>query len=41
MPVSSRICIEGLGHLYAFDDDFDAVEDLHRLDTATNPYDPN
>jgi predicted nucleic acid-binding protein len=32
---------EGLGYLYAFDDDFDAVEDVYRLDTATNPYDPN
>ena len=31
---------EGLGYLYAFDDDFDAVEDIYRLDTATNPYDP-
>ncbi|AAG20837.1 MULTISPECIES: PIN domain-containing protein [Halobacterium] len=29
---------EGLGHLYAFDDDFDAVEDIYRLGTATNPY---
>lgn len=32
---------EGLGYLYALDDDFDAVEDVYRLDTATNPYDPN
>jgi len=32
---------EGLGYLYAFDDDFDATEDVYRLDTATNPYDPN
>jgi predicted nucleic acid-binding protein len=31
---------EGLGYLYAFDDDFDAVEDVYRLDTATNPYRP-
>lgn len=31
---------EGLGYLYAFDDDFDALEDVYRLDTATNPYDP-
>jgi len=31
---------EGLGYLYAFDDDFDAVEDLYRLDTATDPYGP-
>src|SRR6056297_247862 len=32
---------EGLGYLYAFDDDFDAVEDVYRLETATNPYNPN
>jgi len=32
---------EGLGYLYAFDDDFDAAKDVYRLDTATNPYDPN
>jgi predicted nucleic acid-binding protein len=31
---------EGLGYLYAFDDDFDAAEDIYRLDTATNPYHP-
>jgi predicted nucleic acid-binding protein len=31
---------EGLGYLYAFDDDFDVVEDVYRLETATNPYDP-
>ena len=27
-------------YLYALDDDFDAVEDVYRLDTATNPYSP-
>ena len=32
---------EGLGYLYAFDDDFDAAEDVYRLDTATNPYQPD
>ena len=32
---------EGLGYLYAFDDDFDAVADVYRLDTATNPCDPD
>lgn len=32
--------IEGLGYLYAFDDDFDACEDVYRLTTPTNPYDP-
>lgn len=31
---------EGLGYLYAFDDNFDVVDDVYRLDTATNPYDP-
>jgi predicted nucleic acid-binding protein len=31
---------EGLDYLYAFDDDFDAVGDCTRLDTATNPYEP-
>jgi len=31
---------EGLGYLYAFDDDFDAAEDVSRLNTAINPYDP-
>ncbi len=29
---------EGLGYLYAFDDDFDATSDVYRLDTAINPY---
>lgn len=31
---------EGLGYLYAFDDDFDVAADVYRLDAATNPYDP-
>lgn len=31
---------QGLGYLYAFDSDFDAVEDVYRLDTAANPYQP-
>ncbi|WP_135828102.1 PIN domain-containing protein [Halorussus halobius] len=31
---------EGLGYLYAFDDDFDVAPDLYRLDAATNPDDP-
>jgi predicted nucleic acid-binding protein len=31
---------EGLGYLYAFDDDFDAADDIYRLDTATDPYQP-
>jgi len=31
---------EGLGYLYAFDDDFDAAENVSRLDVATNPYQP-
>jgi predicted nucleic acid-binding protein len=33
--------IKGLRYLYAFDDDFDAAEDVSRLDTATNPYRPD
>ena len=32
---------EGLGYLYAFDDDFDAVDDIYRLDMPTNPYQPD
>ncbi|MFP9062509.1 PIN domain-containing protein [Natrialbaceae archaeon A-chndr2] len=32
---------EGLGYLYAFDDDFDAAEEVYCLTTATNPYDPS
>ena len=32
---------EGLGYLYAFDDDFDVASDIDRLDTATNPYKPD
>jgi predicted nucleic acid-binding protein len=31
---------EGLGYLYAFDDDFDVASDIYPLDTATNPYQP-
>ncbi|WEL18246.1 PIN domain containing protein [Halorhabdus sp. SVX81] len=30
----------GRQYLYAFDDDFDAAEDISRLDTANNPYQP-
>jgi len=32
---------EGLEYLYAFDDDFDSAADIYRLDTKTNPYDPD
>jgi len=32
--------VEGLGYLYAFDDDFDVAEDVYRLETAINPYKP-
>ncbi|ELZ43419.1 PilT protein domain protein [Halorubrum coriense DSM 10284] len=39
--IIAYIQTEGLGCLYAFDDDFDAVEDVYRLDTATNQYDPS
>ncbi|MDB2272280.1 PIN domain-containing protein [Halorubrum ezzemoulense] len=38
--VVAYIQAEGLGYLYAFDDDFDAAADVDRLDTATNPYRP-
>jgi len=31
---------EGLGYLYAFDDDFDGIDGIYRLDTPTNPYEP-
>ena len=27
-------------YLYAFDDDFDVADDVRRLETATNPFDP-
>jgi len=30
----------GRQYLYAFDDGFDAAEDISRLDTANNPYQP-
>jgi hypothetical protein len=32
--------VEDLDYLYAFDDDFDAAEDVSRLGTAANPYRP-
>jgi predicted nucleic acid-binding protein len=32
--------VEGLGYLYSFDDDFDAAGEVYRLETATNPYQP-
>ncbi|SHG39423.1 type II toxin-antitoxin system VapC family toxin [Halobaculum gomorrense] len=31
----------GLGYLYAFDDDFDGIDDVYRLDSATDPYRPD
>ena len=31
---------EGLGYLYAFDDDFDAAVGVYRLDSITDPYRP-
>ena len=31
---------EGLGYLYAFADYFDVADDVYRLDSATNPYEP-
>ncbi|MFB6140961.1 MAG: PIN domain-containing protein [Halosimplex sp.] len=39
--IVAYIQTEGLGYLYAFDDDFDRVDDVVRLDTPTDPYDPN
>jgi predicted nucleic acid-binding protein len=38
--IAAYMQTEGLDYLYALDDDFDAVDDVTRLDTATNPYDP-
>lgn len=32
---------EGIGYLYAFDAGFDAVDDVYRLDTPSNPFDPS
>ncbi len=31
----------GLGYLYAFDDDFDALDGVYRLETATDPHSPD
>ncbi|WP_254542903.1 PIN domain-containing protein [Halomarina pelagica] len=31
---------KGLGYLYAFDDDFDGIADVYRIDVPTDPYDP-
>lgn len=39
--IVSYMQTEGLGYLYAFDDDFDTIDDVYRLDTATNPYEPS
>jgi predicted nucleic acid-binding protein len=38
--IAAYIETTSLDYLYAFDDDFDAAETLTRLDTATNPYEP-
>ncbi len=38
--IVSYMYTEGLAYLYSFDDDFDAAEDVYRLDTVTNPYEP-
>lgn len=38
--IVSYMQTEGLGYLYAYDDDFDAAADIYRLDTPTNPYAP-
>jgi len=29
---------EGIEYIYSFDDDFDAVDGVTRLNTATNPF---
>lgn len=39
--ITAYMHTEGLGYLYSFDDDFDAIDDIYRLDTDTNPYDPH
>lgn len=38
--IVAYIRTEGVGYLYALDDDFDAVEDVYRLDTPVDPYQP-
>lgn len=35
-----RLASAGNGYLYAFDDGFDVAEDVYRLETAINPYQP-
>lgn len=37
--IASYVEREDVEYLYSFDDDFDAVDGLTRLDTASNPYD--
>lgn len=32
---------DGVDYLYAFDEDFDVADGIVRLDTVSNPYDPN
>lgn len=36
--IAAYIDRKGIESLYSFDDDFDAVDDIVRLATATNPY---
>lgn len=38
--VVAYMAAEGLGYLYAFDDDFDNADGVYRLDTPTDPYEP-
>lgn len=38
--IVSYMQTEGLGYLYSFDDDFDRFDDVYRLQTPTNPYEP-
>lgn len=38
--IVAYMATEGLGYLYAFDDDFDRAADVYRLETVTIPYEP-
>lgn len=37
--VAAYMSREGIEHLYSFDDDFDALDDITRLETAEDPFD--
>jgi uncharacterized protein len=36
--IAAHMQREGIEYLYSFDDDFDTVDDLTRLETADNPF---